>query len=137
MIPDDADLIGPGYDTGEEAEQWEGPAAGDHSAAEQGYFRPPKLSGAELPEDFAAIPEDWDDPGGPPAAAAPPAGSAIPEDFVTPPEPPRQPPPARPARSRAAQGPRQAPTPAAAGATGMPGDLALGRAWLSRPSPSV
>ena len=33
MIPDDADLIGPGYDTGEEAEQWEGPTAGDHSTA--------------------------------------------------------------------------------------------------------
>ena len=70
LIPDDADLIGPGYDTGEEAEQWEGPTAGDHTTAEQGYFRPPELERAELPEDFAAIPEDWDDPGASPAAAA-------------------------------------------------------------------
>lgn len=135
MIPDDGDLIGPGYDTGEEAEQWEGPTAGDHSAAEQAYFTPPKLAGAELPEDFAAIPEDWDNPDGAPAGRQ--SGSAVPEDFGRPPEQPKQRPPApqsagQSARRQPQAPPRQAPSGAAPlMAEGMPGDLALGRAFLA------
>lgn len=52
MIPDDADLIGPGYDTGTEHDLMAGHSVADHIRTEQDYFQPPQAK--------QAIPDDWE-----------------------------------------------------------------------------
>ncbi len=69
LIPDDADLIGPGYDTGAEHDLMEGHSVADHIRTEQDYFQPPQAS--------QAISDDWEaETGGAGAAPrAPPPGA--------------------------------------------------------------
>ncbi len=83
LIPDDSDLIGPGYETGAEHDLMEGHSVADHVRTEQDYFRPPQAE--------QAIPDDWEattggagvapraPPPGAPAAAQPPPPPSAPQ----------------------------------------------------------
>jgi type VI secretion system FHA domain protein len=51
LIPEDDDLIGPGYETGAEHDVMEGHSVADHVPTEQDYFKPPQVA--------ETIPDDW------------------------------------------------------------------------------
>ncbi len=69
LIPDDDDLVGPGYETDAEHDVMEGHSVADHVPTEQDYFKPPQVA--------ETIPDDWDAEFGAGAAPAqpPPAAS--------------------------------------------------------------
>ena len=83
LIPDDADLIGPGYETGAEHDLMADHSVADHIRTEQDYFRPPQAE--------QAIPDDWEaETGGAGAAPqAPPPGAPAAAQQTPPPGAPR------------------------------------------------
>ena len=71
LIPEDDDLIGPGYETGAEHDVMEGHSVADHVPTEQDYFKPPQVA--------ETIPDNWSGEigaGAAPAAPSPAAASA-------------------------------------------------------------
>ena len=120
LIPDDADLIGPGYETGAEHDLMEGHSVADHVRREQDYFRPPQAE--------QAIPDDWEAATGGAGLApqAPPPGAAA----AAQPTPPGAAAAAQPTPPGAAAAAQPPPPPSAQQASG-PGDLALVRAFLA------
>jgi len=91
MIPDDDDLIGPGYETGAERDVMEGHSVADHLRTEQDYFNPPEVA--------ETIPDDWGAEFGSGAAPAEPLAAASQESPAA---------PSPPAAAPAAHGPGDA-----------------------------